>query len=276
MKSILLALEDTPAGSAACSVAIALAEKHAAHVTGLCILDKEFLTAPEPEPIGGAYYKFQLDLARLKRASDKQAALVSSFEAGCRQRNVAGTVSLLDGTPLPEILHAADIHDLIVIGRDTAFHFQPARHMAETVEELLKMNPRPIVVTAPTSTKVDPILVAFDGSVAAARSLQVFTLLHMADEASVHLVSVAASEDEARSIAQRGAGYLQLYGISVQTHAIASSVDPADILLAEAQSIDAGVIVMGAFGHRGWREALLGSCTRRLFEESPMSLFVHH
>lgn len=276
MKSILLALDDTPAGSAACSVAIALAEKYAARITGLCILDKEFLTTPEPEPIGGAYYKFQLDLARLKRASDKQAALISRFEAGCRQRNVVGTGSSVDGTPLPEILHAADIHDMIVIGRDSAFHSEPARHMAEPVAELLKKNPRPIVVTAPTSTRIDPILVAFDGSVAAARSLQVFTLLHMADAASVHLVSVAASDEDARAIAQRGASYLQLYGISVQTHAIASSVDPAEILLAEAQSINAGVIVMGAFGHRGWREALLGSCTRRLFEESPMSLFVHH
>lgn len=276
MKSILLALDDTPAGSAACRVAVALAEKYAARITGLCILDKEFLTAPEPEPIGGAYYKIQINLARLKRARDRQAALVSSFEAGCRQRNVVGTGSSLDGTPLPEILHAADIHDMVVIGRDTAFHSEPARHMADTVEELLKKNPRPIVVTTPTSAKIDPILVAFDGSVAAARSLQLLTLLHMADAASVHLVSVAGSDEEARAIAQRGGGYLQLYGISVQTHAIASAVDPADILLAEAQSIDAGVIVMGAFGHRGWREALLGSCTRRLFEKSPVSLFVHH
>ncbi len=276
MKSILLALDDTPAGAAACRVAIALAEKCSARVTGLCILDTEFLTPREPEPIGGAYYKMQIDTARLKRARDKQATLVTSFEDNCRERNVVATSALLDGTPLPHILHAADSHDLIVIGRDTAFHSQPARHMAETVEELLKKNPRPIVVTAPTSTKIDPILVAFDGSVAAARSLQVFTLLHMEDAGSVHLVSVAVSDEEARSIAQRGAGYLALHGVSVQTHAIASSVDPADILLAEAQSIDAGVIVMGAFGHRRWRESLLGSCTRRLFEESQMSLFVHH
>lgn len=103
-----------------------------------------------------------------------------------------------------------------------------------------------------------------------------FTLLHLPDSANVHLVSVAASREEARTTAQRGAAYLELYGISVQTHAVASSVDPSEILLAQAQSIDAGIVVMGAFGHRGWRKALLGSCTRRLFEESATSLFVHH
>jgi len=52
--------------------------------------------------------------------------------------------------------------------------------------------------------------------------------------------------------------------------------DPADLLLRRAAAIDAHMLVMGAFGHRGVREILFGSCTRRLFEGAPLPLFIYH
>jgi len=43
-----------------------------------------------------------------------------------------------------------------------------------------------------------------------------------------------------------------------------------------AMARDAGMIVAGAYGHRGWREWILGSTTERLLETAPIPLFVHH
>jgi nucleotide-binding universal stress UspA family protein len=36
------------------------------------------------------------------------------------------------------------------------------------------------------------------------------------------------------------------------------------------------MLVMGAFGHRGFREILFGSCTRHLFNTAPLPLFIYH
>lgn len=276
MKSILLALNGTPAAKAGLQVALSLAEKHAAHLAGICVLDVKQLTAPEPVPIGGAYYKFKYDAERLKRTTEELAELVKSFDQLCGQRKLDGKGMLVEGEAAQEILRAADAHDLIVMGRDTAFRSEATEATVAAVEFLLKRNPRPVIVTPAGAERTEPVLVAFDGSVAAARSLQIFTLLKVATGAEVHVVSVHGAEDEALALAKRAAAYLELYGISPQLHTIASPADVADVLVAEAKSLKAGLIVMGAFGHRGWREALLGSCTRKLLRECPACLFVHH
>ena len=43
-----------------------------------------------------------------------------------------------------------------------------------------------------------------------------------------------------------------------------------------AAELGARLLVMGAFGHRGFREILFGSCTRRLFKTAPLPLFIYH
>lgn len=276
MKSILVALNGTPAAKAARQVGLSLAEKHAARLTGICVLDVKHLTAPEPVPIGGEYYKFKYEAERLKRATEELAGLVEDFDRVCVRRKLDGKGILTEGEPSEEILRAADAHDLIVMGRDTAFRSEATQETTTTVEYMLKHNPRPIIVTPGRAGRVAPVLVAFDGSIPAARSLQIFTLLQMVRGAEVHIVSVHRTEDGAQALAKRGAAYLKLYGVSPHLHPIASPADAADALLAETTSLKAGLIVMGAFGHRGWREALLGSCTREMIRECPTNLFVHH
>ena len=59
MRSLLLALDDTPAGASASEFAMSLAAAHDASVTGVSILDVDYLTAVEPFAIGTAYYKFR-------------------------------------------------------------------------------------------------------------------------------------------------------------------------------------------------------------------------
>lgn len=275
MKSILVALDRTPAAAAARATALALATAHRARLIGIGVLDKDYLTAAQAIPPGGAYYKFRSDLERLKHANAVLGELVETFEADCRQCKVEGRGVTVDGEPLAQVLAAAHGHDLIVLGRDTTFHGEPESRISTTVGQLLKHNPRPLLVTPPAATAVAPILVAYDGSIAAARALQMFTLLRLA-AAEVHVVSIHPQDEAARATASGAMAYLELYGAKAHVHAIVSGADPADILIAQARLLSAGILVMGAFGHRGWREALLGSCTTKLLEECPTSLFVHH
>ena len=70
MRSLLVALDDTPAGAGAVKFALFLATKHDAAVTGTSVLDVDYLTPREPGGIGTAYYKFKADIARLKQGHD--------------------------------------------------------------------------------------------------------------------------------------------------------------------------------------------------------------
>src|SRR5690606_42015774 len=62
-----------------------------------------------------------------------------------------------------------------------------------------------------------------DGSVPAARSLQIFTLLGLAANCEIHVVSIAASQESADRCAQHAGAYLGLYNIAFKSHAIVSN-----------------------------------------------------
>lgn len=49
---------------------------------------------------------------------------------------------------------------------------------------------------------------------------------------------------------------------------------PAELLLAEARTLGARLLVMGAFGTTGLRALLLGSATRRVLRDAPCPVFI--
>ena len=50
----------------------------------------------------------------------------------------------------------------------------------------------------------------------------------------------------------------------------------SDVLLRHIQDQNAEMIVMGAYGHSRFREAILGGATRNMLEESPIPIFMAH
>lgn len=273
MKSLLVAVDETPGAEAAAGFAIALAKAHGAALMGAGVLDVAYLTAPEPGTIGGAHYKFEADVARLAHAHDRNTRLLRAFAERCKSEGVKANVVVREGAPSEELTGAAARHDAIVIGHDSELHGEPSVGLASTVAQILKHNPRPLLVTPGKAKDPSRIVVAYDGSAPAARSLQLFALLDLARGARVDALSIDAKRNLAERAAEQAADYLKLYG---KQHAIASKADPAEIILAETASLEAGLLVMGAYGRNGWREYLLGSCTKRLASECPTTLFLHH
>jgi nucleotide-binding universal stress UspA family protein len=276
MRSLLVALDETPAALGAAKFAVALAGRHGASVTGAGVLDVDYLTAPEPRGIGTGHYKVQADIARLKRANERNERLGAELRKCLVAENVAGEFLVLEGDPDAELCEASKIHDLIVIGRDSDFHGNPGGRLTKTVERLLKDSCRPLIVTPDSTSRSSRIVIAYDGSAPSARALQIFTLLGLGDRSELHVIAVDPDRAAADRRTRNAATYLARYGYAAAAHPIASEDDPADLVIAQAQSLDAGMLVMGAHGHRGWREALLGSFTTRLLARSPTPLFIHH
>jgi nucleotide-binding universal stress UspA family protein len=78
----------------------------------------------------------------------------------------------------------------------------------------------------------------------------------------------------AQRLAQRGAMLAWEAGFEAEGLAVADDVTVADTLLRLVNERDADAVVVGAHGHSGIREAVLGSTTRSLVKKAPCLVVV--
>jgi nucleotide-binding universal stress UspA family protein len=276
LRSILVALDATQASSQAQQLAIDLAKRLDCQITGLAILDREHITAPTPVGIGGMAYKQHRDQVKLEEAKSFLQRLEKDFAQSCEAAGVAWQVIEAEGVPHRLLEQESGRHDLLVIGKDTDFHFDVDPSTADTVQRLLRDNPRPLLVCPEQASGEGPILATYDGSVRSSRALHMLVLLGHARGRPVHVLSVAADRQSAEQRARYPTELFAKHGYQATPHGIGSQADPAEIVLAEAEGLGATLIAMGASGHRPLYDFFLGSTTQRVLNSCPCVLFVHH
>ena len=268
IRSILLALDDTPGATAARDLAFALARRTGAAITAVIVLDRPHTTgAHEAVPMGAGAFA--------ARRNEKLAGAVDAEAAGvlAAARAVAGdlafTVIRRDEAPEAALLAEGAAHDLIIIGRDSTLGREASEDgLSPTIEALLRDGARPLLVVPPLPPNPGPVLIAQDGSMAAMRTFQLFALLNIAEGQAVKLLDFTPDvppEALARYLGQHG----------MRPEAAAVTGDAHDILLAEARSLPASLLVLGADQERGFARLIFGSPTARLLRAAPCPVFIH-
>jgi nucleotide-binding universal stress UspA family protein len=276
LRSILVALDATAASSAAQTLAIALAKRLNSQITGIAILDRAYITAPTAVGIGGMAFKQHRDQVKLQEAKAFLDRLERGFRDSCEAIGAACQVIEAEGVPHRLIEQESGRHDLLVLGKDTDFHFDDDPPIAEAVQRLLHDNARPLIVCPDSASSGGPVLVAYDGSVRASRALHMLALLGHVRDRPVHVLSVAPDQAEAAERARYATELLTKHELKATPHGVTSRANPADVICAEAGSLGATLIAIGASGHRPIHDLFLGSTTERLLEVCPCPLFVHH
>jgi len=279
IRSILVALDDTPGAAAARDLALSLARRGGARLTAAVVLDLPHTRdAQGPVPIGGAAFMEHRNEALARRAEQAAQEALDAFS------RAAGDLPFdtlrLEDAPEPALLQASAWHDIIVIGRDSTLGQEASEEgMAPVIDALLHRGARPLLVVPPREEMIDydpegTVLVGYDGSVPAMRSLQLYALLK--PEGEVRAKVFCCDEDRARAqrIAEEGAEYLRRHGAEASPIGVAGE-HPVDLLLAEAADGRPRLMVMGAFENSGLRGLFLGSATRKLLREMPCPIFVH-
>ncbi|MCO6417630.1 universal stress protein [Siccirubricoccus sp. KC 17139] len=275
LRSILVALDDTPGAQAARDLGIGLARRLGAALTLAVVLDRPHSRdAEEPVPVGGAAFAERRNAVLAARLeAEAQAALDAARQAAA---GLPFAELRLEEAPEPALLRAGATHDLILLGRDSTLGREENEDgLAPVVEALLKDGPRPLLVVPPGAPAEGQVLVGYDGSLPAQRALQSFALLGLAEGAPVTLLAAHAEREEAGRLAAEGAAYLRRHGLAVTEWPVVGG-HPAELLLAEAARLPARLLVMGGFGKTGLRALLLGTSTRRLLREAPCAVFVQH
>jgi nucleotide-binding universal stress UspA family protein len=275
LRSILVALDDTPGAVAARDVAIELARRTGASLTVAVVLDRPNTENDhEPVPIGGSAFKARRD-ARLTRQAEEEAeaALAACAAAAAGQPY---EVLRLEEAPEEALVRAGAPHDLILIGRDSTLGRQQTEDsVAPVIEQLLRDGARPLLVVPPGATlpAEGPVVAAYDGSAPSREAFHLFALLGLAGDSPVRVAAVEDGRAAALKLAEEGAAGLRHHGVAAEPLPIVGHDAPA-LLLAQAETIGARMLVMGAFGGSSLMRLLVGSSTHRLLRDARLPIFI--
>ena len=269
MKSILLHVHDDDGLEARMQAAFDLARAFGGHITCLHATPYEDYLAADPLIVAALPVEFSRKMAR------QREALHARIDTRMRQELLSWDWIHVDAQMSTALIQHSTLSDVVVLSLGP-----PA---------LLKHDPRPLAASVATKAAVPvlgvpamlralrldkPALVAWNGSAEAAAALRAaLPLLQAAPE--VHLLEVQERLHIFPSAS--AARYLSRHGVGVDIHqrpALDGHVSRA--IEQAAMELDAGIVVMGAYGHTRLREHFLGGVTRDLTQSSRLPLLLAH
>lgn len=276
LKRTLILLGQTASSVSARRYAFQLAQRTGTELAGLAGLDPSAIEAPILGGIGISAYQARLEDELKRQAEEAQQSLREIFERECRDRGLPFAWLAFEGDPIDAFQLASETRDLVIAGHDTGYAGDLNEPLSEVLAKLLLRTPRPMIVCPDELPEGEDVLVAYDGSIAAMRALQMFVLLGLGAGQRIVVAAIDRSEETAERNCAAAASYLRSHGYQSESHPLSSGVDPSEAIRIAVADRKIGTLVMGAYGRRGFREALFGSTTDELVASPPCSLFLYH
>lgn len=269
--SILVPTDGSPAAETATSVALALAEQFDAELHAITVLDPEKL----PDEV-------ELDAVDgLRRQAE---TWVTDVAEQATEAGVAVTTAVVEaaGPVHREIVDYGTAHEVGLVVMGTQGRTGLRRLVLGSVtERTLRSSPIPVLTVhegVDAEAPIEQVLVATDGSEAAARAVDHGVRLAAATGATIHAVNVvdvtglsgAAGSPEVldalEEVGQRAVADLADRAAEASVEAVETAVlrgTPTRAVLGYADDHGIDVIVMGTHGRRGLSRYLIGSVTEK-------------
>jgi nucleotide-binding universal stress UspA family protein len=283
LKTILVAASGGTASDGAVETACRLAKRVGAHLEAFHVkLDPAQVATQASDSFGMPIAGEWID--RLIEDSDALAAKTKAgFAAIAGRHGLAMTAApraeaaaawrVASGYAPILIAREARFFDLVVLGRSERVVERPH---SDTIEETLVTSGRPVLL-APAklpATIGNAVALGWNGSPEAVHAVTAALPL-LAKAQSVVVITVGEDVDASPAALL---DYLAIHGVAATYRRVAlvSGVGPGEQLLAEAHDAGADLLVMGAYGHRPWRELLFGGATRRVVGTSLLPVLLAH
>lgn len=257
--------------------AVATARAHDAHLDVLCLGVDRSQT--------GYYYAgasaivLQETITRAREESEAVEARVRQVldGAGIRWGSETGVAQLADLGR--HVAARARFSDLVILpqpyGEGRGAELEPV-----TEAVLFEGNTPACVVPPDRAAQPRParILIAWNDSIEALNAVR--AALPLLCEADV--VHVVVIDPPAHGPARSDPGgllsqYLARHGAKVEVDVLAKTLPRiSDVLLRHAADMDADMVVMGAYGHSRFREAIFGGATRYMLEKARIPVLMAH
>ena len=274
LASVLIGIDGSPGSHSALELGLKWAKPSDALLVGLGIIDEPGIHGSEEYLMGELYFR-KLHGEILQEMQEKVRE--SLQRASHRASEAGGRFEALEnvGAPYAEIVREVQCRDLVLLGQHSHFRFGWEDSADHTLSQVLADCSRPVVAVPETISDGDAIVIAYDGSLQAARALAAFEALGLVRDQEVHIIGADPDWRTAARCADRAIEFLRSHKIKARSHPLPSR-SPAETILDWVFRLNAGVVVMGAYGKPTLQEFFLGSVTRTLLRESPVPLFLYH
>lgn len=276
IKKILLVLDPSKEGLAARHYAMDFATQHECLLTAISILDTPWITAGQPEPLGGSVFKVQRDDTLIAQSHEQIKKLMYDFKTEAKKRNISVKCFEGEGFPSTVIEHLSHENDLIIIGRTTDIHFSMEEASDLVMRHVARDNPRPVLVVPSYMTEKNSFLVAQDGSHEAARALHMLLLLGLAKDTPLDIITIHPDLETAQDIANRSVRMCQTHHVKATAYGVLEKKPASDHILEHIETHQNNLLCLGGFSHSALKEALFGSTTSRILKKTKIPLFIHH
>lgn len=265
-RTILLQMFEDPNLDQRLAAAVGLAERFHAHLVGLTV-------APSPVmPFGygeaAAYVGPEIFEAQREANHAIAERLHAAFDKALAATSLSSIWRDEEGDPPSLYSRAAHTVDLVVTGQEVGDALDA---IAPNVTEYLVTEAGGPVLMLPASglgeIKASKVVVGWNGSKESRRAVaDAMPFLKAAE--TVWLATVGDPEAVSYDRAKRMLGR---HDITVEDLVIEDSGQEAGaVILERAQSLDANLLVMGAYGHSRLRELILGGATRHVLHNATM------
>lgn len=271
-KDLLVTIDASREGRQRLAVAIELAQRGGAHLTG-CY---RALTL-EPTAASDLAKSGRTGLPGVSHEGAPAETMEQRFHDDLARFDLQGTWLATGERPLDDAVARTRTADLAIVGlgdpdrvEDNPQGFRP--------EDLILVAGRAVlgIPTANVPERLGSIvLVAWDGSRAATRAMNdALPLLAAAEKATVLSIGV---EDQALAMAEAAASHLRRHGVPAEAGQTADdAAGIGDVILAHADHLNADLVVAGAYGHSRMSHAILGSVSRTLLRQKMVPVLMSH
>lgn len=277
-KSLFTVLTDDALLPGVLDQAAALASAHDAHLDVLCL-------GVDRTQIG--YYQADINALILQETIQRATADAKALEAAAKAYLTRSGVRF--GTEVA-VAHLAEVGrhvaararfaDLVVLpkpyGEGRGVELEPV------VEAAMFDGLAAVLVVPGASAGLvktpKRVIVAWNEGREALRAVRAaLPLLQGADVVHVVVIDPPAHGAHRSDPGGLVAQYLARHGVRVEIDVLARTLPRvSDVLLRHATDIAADMVVMGAYGHSRFREAILGGATRNMLDQSGIAVFMAH
>lgn len=276
-KSIAVVVTDAAQDAAALRAAAAIAESEDAHLDVFCLgIDPSRYDALA---MGTAPVVLETGLAEARERANTLAAWArGALPAGMIRAVVQPVAAAQIGLDIA-VSRLGRYSDLVVAakpygkGRDST-------HVA-IVESALFATGAPVLIVPDDATVASPfarVVVAWDESDVSLEAVRdALPVLQAAGHVDVVMVDPPSHSPERSDPGGAVTLMLARHGVRAEVSILARTMPRvSDVIARFAQDHGADAIVMGAYGHSRFREAILGGATREMLEQAALPLFMSH
>ena len=262
-KNILFCLDGGVTDSQIIKMGLSLCSRLGAKAHGLTVQDILTLEGPLMYDISGALaFIPQMNFLEETRKTleERSKNILTGFRNSCEAEGIPFEEEIAEGIVYKVICEKAETHDLTLIGRQ-GLHYQfDKEFLGSTADRVIRHTRSPVLVVTHEAEPIKNPILAYDGSSQANKAMT--TAANLCSDLGLPLTVLHVGHEVKKSeeILKEAKEYLDSYKLVTKyEHADGS---PHEEVAQYTKRHNHDLLILGAQGHRGILEFILGSTTQ--------------